>query len=63
MNEELLASLGAFAAASLRMATPLALAGLGEAYSERSGILNIGLEAIMLTGAFSGFIVAWRWAS
>jgi ABC-type uncharacterized transport system permease subunit len=58
MNEELLASLGAFAAASLRMATPLALAGLGEAYSERSGILNIGLEAIMLTGAFSGFIVA-----
>jgi general nucleoside transport system permease protein len=47
-----------FAAAAVRMATPLALAGLGEAYSERSGLLNIGLEAIMLSGAFCGFIVA-----
>jgi simple sugar transport system permease protein len=47
-----------FAAAAVRMATPLALAGLGEAYSERSGLLNIGLEGIMLSGAFCGFIVA-----
>jgi general nucleoside transport system permease protein len=47
-----------FAAAAVRMASPLAFAGLGEAYSERSGLLNIGLEAIMLTGAFAGFIVA-----
>jgi general nucleoside transport system permease protein len=47
-----------FASATLRLASPLALAGLGEAYSERSGLLNIGLEAIMLTGAFTGFIVA-----
>jgi simple sugar transport system permease protein len=52
------AAVTAFAAAAVRMATPLALAGLGETYSERSGILNIGLEAIMLCGAFAGFIVA-----
>lgn len=54
----LLSELTTFATASIRMATPLALAGLGEAWSERSGILNIGLEAIMLSGAFCGFMVA-----
>lgn len=46
-------------AACLRMATPLTLAGLGEAYSERAGIMNIGLEAIMLCGAFSGFMFSF----
>jgi general nucleoside transport system permease protein len=53
-----LGELSTFAAASVRMATPLALAGLGEAYSERSGILNIGLESIILSGAFCGFMAA-----
>jgi simple sugar transport system permease protein len=47
-----------YAAASVRMAAPLAFAGLGEAWSERSGLLNIGLEAIMLSGAFSAFLVS-----
>jgi general nucleoside transport system permease protein len=46
------------ASASVRMAAPLAFAGLGEAWSERSGLLNIGLEAIMLCGAFAAFLVA-----
>lgn len=46
-------------AACLRMATPLTLAGLGEAYSERSGIMNIGVEAIMLCGAFAGFMATF----
>jgi len=45
-------------AAAVRMATPLLFAGLGEVYSERCGLLNIGLEAVMLTGAFSAFMVA-----
>lgn len=44
-----------FLTASVRMAVPLIFAGLGETFSERAGILNIGLEAIMLSGAFFGF--------
>ena len=57
-TEGLLAGATDLAAASVRMATPLAFAGLGEAWSERSGLLNIGLEAIMLCGAFAAFLVA-----
>jgi simple sugar transport system permease protein len=42
--------------ASLRFATPILLAALGELYTERSGILNLGLEGVMLVGAFAGFL-------
>ncbi|RAM50440.1 MAG: ABC transporter permease [Hapalosiphonaceae cyanobacterium JJU2] len=41
---------------TLRAATPLILAALGELVAEKSGILNLGVEGMMLVGAASGFI-------
>jgi len=40
----------------VRMAMPLLLAGLGETFAERAGILNIGIEGTMLMGAMAGFV-------
>ena len=48
-----------FFAALIRIATPLLLATLGELYSERSGVLNLGIEGIMLLGAMIGFAAAY----
>ena len=53
------AAITAFLAAAVRMAIPLTLAGLGETVSERSGIINIGVEAIMLCGAFFSFLAVY----
>ena len=46
-------------AATLRVATPLIYASIGEVLVERSGILNLGIEGIMFLGAFVGFAVAF----
>ena len=38
---------------------PLLLAGLGEQISEKAGVLNVGIEGMMLAGAYLGFLVAY----
>ena len=45
--------------ASVRIGTPLLLAGLGELVLERAGMINIGIEGVMLCGAFGGFYAGW----
>jgi ABC-type uncharacterized transport system permease subunit len=42
-------------ATGVRLATPFLLAALGEMFTQRSGVFNLGIEGIMLVGAFIGF--------
>lgn len=41
-------------------AVPILLAGLGEQMSEKAGVLNVGIEGMMLMGAYMGFLVAFQ---
>ena len=54
INEWLVVTL---AAQALTSSTPLVLAGCGELVAERAGVLNIGIEGMMLTGCISAFAV------
>ena len=47
-----------FLAAILRVATPILLPSLGALISEKAGVLNIGLEGMMLSSAFTGVVVS-----
>ena len=47
-----IATLTAFLDATVRTATPLAIAALGESVAERSGVINLGLEGTIIAGAF-----------
>ncbi len=44
----------------IRLATPYLYAAIGETFSQRSGVLNLGVDGIMLMGAYSGFYVAMK---
>lgn len=46
-------------ASAMRFATPVMFAALGETVSQRAGVLNVGLEGLMLVGAFLAALGAW----
>ncbi len=48
-----------FFAAMIRIATPLLYGTIGELFAERSGVLNLGIEGIMLLSAMTGFSAAY----
>jgi len=50
-----------FLAAAVRVATPLLLAATGETITERSGVINLGLEGTMLAGALAATLGATAW--
>jgi general nucleoside transport system permease protein len=52
--------LATLVAASLRIATPILFAALGETVAESAGILNIGIEGTMVIGAVTGFLVSFH---
>jgi general nucleoside transport system permease protein len=51
--------LEAFLTSAIAMAAPILIAALGELIVEQGGVINIGIEGAMLSGAFFGFIAAW----
>ena len=58
-----LAFISGLIGATMRMATPIIFAALGEILSERAGVLNLGIEGIMLMGAMTGFLFTYSTGS
>ncbi len=54
----IISNLGLLINATLIATPPLLYAALGSCFSERSGVVNIGIEGLMVVGAFSGSVVA-----
>jgi general nucleoside transport system permease protein len=52
-----------FIGSTIRLAAPLMLSASGELLSERTGVLNMSVEGMMLTGAFAGAVGAWATGS
>jgi general nucleoside transport system permease protein len=48
-------------AATLRVSSPLICAGLAALWAERVGIVNIGVEGMMILGTWAGGFAAWKW--
>jgi simple sugar transport system permease protein len=58
-----LAFISGLMGATMRMATPIIFAALGEILTERAGVLNLGIEGIMLMGAMTGFLFTYSTGS
>lgn len=58
MNNELstLAIVIGILTSAIRLATPYLYAGIGEAFGQSSGVVNLGVDGIMLISAFASFM-------
>ena len=58
--EAFLSSMPDVLATTIRMTVPLLFVALGELFSERAGLVNIGLDGVLTIGAFTGLVVGYQ---